>query len=131
MGKRWLPQLKQYVLGIGWRPPIKVLYGQQVFVRPPDQDLPWLDELGEYMWWKKAAMTMALDEVEDLYRLKEKPQRSWKKNPVSTSCMSWCASGDAKRIANVISIGDNEAEMQAAQIAGCVFENRRSRTRRG
>lgn len=123
--QRWLPKLKQYIHGHGSRPPIRVLYGQQAYVRPRDQGLPWVDDIGEHMWWKHAAMTIALDEVDQLYRLKE--DRLEICGDMVLPATSWCASGDAKRIAHIISMGDNEAEMQAAQIAGFAYESNRTK----
>jgi len=132
--KKWLPQLTQYIRGHGARPPIKVIYGQQVYKQPTGTatSLPWVNELGPYMWWKKSAMTMALDEIEELYRL-EDTQRS-PNAELQGGCgrssevlpdVSWCANGDGKRISSVISIGDNEAEMQAAEISAHGHEWRR------
>merc|ERR1711972_1284296 len=71
--KKWLPELRQYIDGHGARPPIKVIYGQRVYKQPTGAaaDLGWVDDLGPYMWWKKAAMTIALDGIQELYRVKE------------------------------------------------------------
>jgi len=111
--KRWLPELKQYIWGHGLRPPIPVYYAQEAYTQPGQRiaDLDWVDELGEYMWWKKAAMVQALEDLDSLYRLREgdpadplRPgQRSFHRKPV--------------RVTNIFSIGDSEAEMQAAVIA--------------
>jgi len=121
--KRWLPELKQYIYGHGSRPPIRVLYGQQAYEQPPTLDeLPWLDALGEHMWWKHGAMTTALCEIEALYRLKddmaEEPEQA-------LPSISWCANSSAKYISNVISMGDNDAEMQAAPLAAVGYKENR------
>eukprot|EP00445_Apocalathium_hangoei_P000619 CAMPEP_0203840026 /NCGR_PEP_ID=MMETSP0359-20131031/532_1 /ASSEMBLY_ACC=CAM_ASM_000338 /TAXON_ID=268821 /ORGANISM="Scrippsiella Hangoei, Strain SHTV-5" /LENGTH=886 /DNA_ID=CAMNT_0050754167 /DNA_START=1 /DNA_END=2661 /DNA_ORIENTATION=+ len=120
--KRWLPRLKQYIHGHGSRPPIRIIYGQQAYKECPQsfahRSLPFVDELGEHMWWKHAAMRNALDEVDDLYRLNglESPT-DLPDHEVLASHLSWCSSASAKRIESVISVGDNEAEMQAATLA--------------
>jgi len=122
--KKWLPLLKQYIFGHCAQPPIKVLYGQRSYkkmykVAASIKDLPWFDELGEYMWWKQAAMNEALDDVERLYRLEGKTDAEME------ACPSWFRSGDSKRITNIISIGDNEAEMQSAELTGLLYNKRR------
>lgn len=129
--KRWLPQVKQYIAGHGARPPIKVLYGQQAYVAPPAslENLDFLDELGPHMWWKKAAMAAALDEVGQLYRLGA-DEESGSEEPTLRP-ISWCSCANSKRIASVISIGDNEAEIQAVEIASMAYDESRSAPRRG
>eukprot|EP00747_Dinoflagellata_sp_TGD_P070608 gnl/TRDRNA2_/TRDRNA2_156671_c0_seq1.p1 gnl/TRDRNA2_/TRDRNA2_156671_c0~~gnl/TRDRNA2_/TRDRNA2_156671_c0_seq1.p1 ORF type:complete len:859 (-),score=111.52 gnl/TRDRNA2_/TRDRNA2_156671_c0_seq1:92-2635(-) len=115
--KKWLPQMKQYIHGHGARAPIKVIYGQRCYKRDSHEleNMPFVDELGEHMWWKKSAMSIALDKVEELYRLAES-RRTWSQ-PLPN--VSWCASAEGKKLWSVVSIGDNEAEMQAAEIASC------------
>jgi len=122
--KKWLPELRQYIDGHGARPPIKVIYGQQAYKQPTGKaaDLGWVDELGPYMWWKKAAMTIALDGIQELYRLGD-AQEYTTNSPLPN--VSWCSHGDSKRIANLISIGDDEAEMQAAGLTAHGYESRR------
>lgn len=113
--KRWLPRLRQYIHGHGSRPPIQIRYGQQDYVRPQNLDgLPWLDDLGEHMWWKHAAMTKALEKVDQLYRMQDETCELTSR---SRQPFSWCSSSESKRIQTVVSIGDNEAEMQAAALA--------------
>ncbi|CAE8707765.1 unnamed protein product, partial [Polarella glacialis] len=119
--KRWLPQLKQYICGHVSRPPIKVIYAQQSFVANLDSGLSHVDEQGEYMLWKKAAMAETLDDMESLYRLSEYEEGS----------VSRCLGSGAVRIANVISIGDSEAEMIGAELASRDFDTRRTAPKRG
>lgn len=109
--KRWLPRLKPYILGHGSRPPVKVLYAQQFYQRQAwarGGEPSFVDETGEFTLWKKDAMDAALGELDDLFRL---PQADLNERT------SWCKGGSAKRIDSVISIGDSEAEMQAAEIS--------------
>jgi len=114
---RWLPDLKQYVCGHGARPPIKVLYGQRAYSQTQiSQGLHWVGGVGEYMWWKQAAMTLALEGIEDLYRLGADTAGAGKKDCQET--FSWCTSMEAKSVSNIISVGDNEAEMQSAELVG-------------
>jgi len=164
--KKWLPQLWPYIKGHGARPPIKVLYGQQAFKRVESlEGLSWIDELGEYMWWKKAAMSLAIENVEELYRLDEGASGgtmmsspsggalispgspasggasiSPSKNSLMSSDMmaaafagtqslSWTSGASSKRLVNLISFGDNEAEMQAAAIARCQMMDVRGKVR--
>jgi hypothetical protein len=119
--KKWLPQLTPYIFGHGYRPEIRIIYGQKVYKEPSPalEDLPWVDECGPYMWWKKAAMTIAMDEIDELYRL---PAQG---SPIGYECVPWYANGDSKHIASVISIGDNDAEMQAPELAAIAHEERR------
>lgn len=118
---RWLPKLTPYIFGHGARPQIRVLHGQQHYSTPDSlQQLPWVDQLGELMWWKQSAMTRALDEVEDLYRLDSDSQKE-----------SWCRSWQSKLVSTIVSVGDNEAEMQAAEISGCLYNERRRRLHLG
>lgn len=124
--KKWLPQLTQYIYGHGARPPIKVIYGQRAY-KPPSgaaAELSWVNDLGPYMWWKKAAMTQALDVVDELYRV-EGYRKKGKSEDVLPSLPLW-ANRDCKRIANLISIGDDEAEMQASELAAASYDDRRS-----
>jgi len=127
--KKWLPQLTQYIYGHGARPPIKVIYGQRAYRRPTGAaaELSWVNDLGPYVWWKKAAMTQALDAVDELYRVGGPSKR--KTEDVLPSLPLW-ANGDCKRIANLISIGDDEAEMQASELAARSYDDRRT-ARRG
>lgn len=143
--RKWLPQLKQYILGHGARPPITVLYGQQLYERPPSgsaaANLGWVDGLGELMWWKKAAMLAALERIDDLYRVdpiagrcRDGPAGSLSAAPAQAEgqpnaratapddsetlpCVPWQADHGAKHLVNVVSIGDSEAEMQASHMA--------------
>jgi len=155
--RKWLPKLKQYILGHGARPPITVLYGQQEYRRSPASSsrLDWVDDLGELMWWKKVAMVNALERIDDLYRVDGMsmlpppmtsptlgPLRSMSA-PLSTASAiaaaaasseeadgeasaededpfprsAWLADRGAKRVVNVVSIGDSEAEMQSSLLA--------------
>jgi len=137
--RKWLPKLKQYIDGHGVRPPIKVLYGQQIYKKPTGAaaSLPWVDDLGPYMWWKKSAMSLALDEVDDLFRvdnaegkrggqaLNEVDDQPDNDSDIFPS-ISWCNHADSKRIASVISVGDDEAEMQAVDLATHNFEEERA-----
>jgi len=139
--KKWLPELKQYIYGHGFRPPIQVLYAQEAFDRPtgPAANLPWLNDLGEYMWWKWSAMAGALEgDLCDLYRLGAGRGAGAGASGAGASGegaeaapISWCAnSGAADRIRSVVSIGDNEAEMQACRLAVCALDQRRGDPRR-
>jgi len=164
--KKWLPELKQYILGHGARPPIKVLYGQLAYAaarkhnRKNCEDLPWVDGLGELMWWKKVAMDNAIGNIEELYRLSpasatlarwdwnlpfgatlggtshcgsvpsmDLPLMGYPLTPLSgdfgaasssasMAAVPWHTDGNAKRLVSLISIGDSEAEMQAAFLSG-------------
>jgi hypothetical protein len=124
--KKWLPELRQYIDGHGARPPIKVIYGQRVYKQPTGAaaNLGWVDDLGPYMWWKKAAMTIALDGIQELYRFKDSV--TMEENPREAfPGVSWCSHGDSKRIASIISVGDDEAEMQAAELSARAYDERR------
>jgi len=69
--KKWLPQLKPYILGHGAQPPISVLYGQTLYkqLAPKRRDLGFVDNQGELTWWKTTAMLEALGWVDALYRV--------------------------------------------------------------
>lgn len=123
--KNWLPRLWPYICGLGQRPPIEVLYGHKFDVRPSSLELPWVDELGIFTQWKEDAMTMALNRVDELYRLSgcnSIPQ--CRRDPLPD--VSWCANSGQKLIANVISVGGGEAEMQAAELACRGYNERRT-----
>jgi hypothetical protein len=126
--KKWLPKLRPFIFGHGAQAPIKIVYAQQVYQKPHSSvaDLPWVDDLGPYMWWKKAAMTLALDEVDELYRLEgcTSPVSERSAAEVCPS-VSWCANAGSKRLASVIAIGDDEAEMQAVELAARNYDERR------
>lgn len=135
--KKWLPALTQYIFGHGARPPIHIIYGQEVCPKTQPRgaaSLPWVDASGPYLWWKRDAMAKALDEIEDLYRLDDgfvlppsaAEERAAAEGEEVLPGISWCADGDAKRLANVVSIGDDEAEMSGAEIAALGSEARRS-----
>eukprot|EP00929_Paragymnodinium_shiwhaense_P104726 TRINITY_DN693_c1_g1_i1.p1 TRINITY_DN693_c1_g1~~TRINITY_DN693_c1_g1_i1.p1 ORF type:complete len:904 (+),score=163.98 TRINITY_DN693_c1_g1_i1:56-2767(+) len=112
---KWLPLLRPYVMGHGFHPPIPIYYGQQVYKRTARADLPWVDDLGEHMWWKKEAMSEALSEADTLYRWRDpKNAEDSGEEPPQTS---WCHSSNMKRVARVISTGDCEFEMQACDLA--------------
>ncbi|CAK9055900.1 WWE domain-containing protein [Durusdinium trenchii] len=110
--KRWLPELRSYIGSSHSERPIKVIYAQQAYVEI-DPTLQFADEQGEYMLWKKAAMDGVLAELDSLVVQAEGtcPRRG--------------------RIANVLSIGDTEAEMTAAQLASLNFDSGRQRPRVG
>lgn len=117
--KRWLPELRSYI-GSGsahCERPIKVIYAQKAYVEV-DATLPFADEQGEYMLWKKAAMTGVLEELDSLYCSECEGPRYWQ-------------DAGNKRIANVLSIGDTEAEMMAAQLASVDFDCSRYLPRMG
>jgi len=102
--QKWLPELTQYIRGHGARPPISVFYGQKEYAKLPEvQDLPFVDELAETVWWKVAAMKQAIDQLDTLYRVETETTRSM---------------GHTRRPLNIIAVGDDEAEMQASQIVG-------------
>jgi len=131
--KKWLPKLNQYILGHGTRPQILVLYGQQEYQRPKPESqaasLGWVDDLGELMWWKKAAMSAVLCRIDDVYRVAGTGIDSGVGS--SSVCsgdqqgcpsdagealkeVTWLADSNAKDLVNLISIGDSEAEMQSS-----------------
>jgi len=110
--KKWLPALTQYIHGHGIAyPPIKVFYSQQVQLRAP-ADVSWVPECDEYALMKRDAMSLALHEIEDLYRM---PEEADKASGMPRS--SWCSSHETKRVASVVSIGNDEAEMTGAELA--------------
>ncbi|CAE7192505.1 unnamed protein product [Symbiodinium sp. CCMP2592] len=106
--KRWLPKLRTHigvhgVHSVRSQHPIKVIYAQQAYCDgSKNQNLPFVDEQGEFMLWKKAAMAGALTELDHLYGLEEKNEA---KVP------------GLLNVVNVVSIGDTEAEMSAAELA--------------
>jgi hypothetical protein len=113
--QRWMPKLKQYIAGHGARPPIEVLYGQELYVRPKPgsalAQLGWVDGLGELTWLKKAAMLKALVRLNDIYRL-ETGGGNWV--PIDRE--------GGRDLASVVSIGDSDAEMQAAELAVLAYK---------
>lgn len=121
--RKWLPQLIPHILGHGALPRINVIYGQMLYRRPTgaSASLPFVDDEGEHMWWKQAAMKNALENVDELYRLTGIHCLSPMRTPTSTQAaehsFSWCACGQAAHVTNVISIGDSEAEMQSTELA--------------
>lgn len=120
--KKWLPQLVPYMFGHGALPPIKIVYGQKVFHRPAMEaaTLPFVDDLGELMLWKRVAMTEVLDNVDELYRLTDLPMSPSRPSTQShcSPAVSWClGSRPNHHVTNIISMGDNEAEMQATGLA--------------
>jgi len=114
--KKWMPELTQYIHGHGSIPPIKVLYSQQVKARSTC-DLASIPEADEYALMKRDAMSLALNEVEDLYRMADEDAEA------GCSRSSWCASGDAKRVSSIVSIGNDEAEMKGAELAALGYES--------
>jgi hypothetical protein len=82
-------------------------------------------EEGPYAWWKKAAMTNVLDDVDKLYRRDANTVSGFSPTSNDEDLISWCDSGAEKRIASVISIGDDNAEMQAVELAAIAHEHRR------
>mmetsp|Transcript_118451 Transcript_118451/g.334923 ORF Transcript_118451/g.334923 Transcript_118451/m.334923 type:complete len:719 (+) Transcript_118451:50-2206(+) len=131
--KKWMPKLREYIFGHGARGAIKLVYGQEAFKRRHKGDISWVDELGEYMWWKADAMTECLNDVEDLYRFgadrADVVTGSSTDNAgveAAAPGSTWCSDSSTKHVLDIISIGDNEAEMQAAEFVGC----RRSMGRR-
>lgn len=125
--KRWLPKLKQYIHGHGSRPPIRIIYGQEAYATyHKDESFPFVDDLGPHMWWKHAAMKQALYEVDELYRLNSCSSPRLTLDPQAMPGVSWCTSAGSKHIESVISVGDNEAEMQAATISSFKHESCRS-----
>jgi len=105
--KRWLPKLRTHigvhgVHSVRSQHPIKVIYAQQAYCDgSKNQNLPFVDEQGEFMLWKKAAIAGALTELDHLYGLEEKNE----------------AKPGLLNVVNVVSIGDTEAEMSAAELA--------------
>ncbi|CAJ1354467.1 unnamed protein product, partial [Effrenium voratum] len=109
--QRWLPNLRRHI-GSHTERPIRVLYAQEAYIH---QDLPFVDDQMEYMWWKKAAMASFLAEVDNIY---------------SGSTGAVRPDG-AKRLSNVVSIGDTEAEMRAAELVCQNFDSNRHMPKRG
>ena len=107
--KRWLPKLRTHigVHSVHSQHPIKVIYAQQAYC-DGRQDLPFVDEQGEFMLWKKAAMAGALTELDRLYGLENEKSEPGQKNSNSAR---------PAKLVNVVSIGDTEAEMSAAELA--------------
>ncbi|CAE7946878.1 unnamed protein product, partial [Symbiodinium sp. KB8] len=102
--KRWLPKLRTHigvhgVHSVRSQHPIKVIYAQQAYC--DGSNLPFVDEQGEFMLWKKAAMAGALTELDHLYGLQGEEKNEAK----------------LLNVVNVVSIGDTEAEMSAAELA--------------
>eukprot|EP00927_Polykrikos_kofoidii_P082466 TRINITY_DN8208_c0_g2_i1.p1 TRINITY_DN8208_c0_g2~~TRINITY_DN8208_c0_g2_i1.p1 ORF type:complete len:1026 (+),score=124.44 TRINITY_DN8208_c0_g2_i1:87-3164(+) len=148
--KKWLPKLAPTFFGHGTLcPPIQVLYGQQEYQRPradsSASQLGWVDDLGELMWWKKVAMSTALERIDNFYRVAPVPQSpsslvvasrssssssssSSNGNPMDAKVggadsgetlenVPWQADYNTKNLVNLISIGDNDAEIQSATLA--------------
>lgn len=116
--KKWLPKLKQYILGHGTRPRIQVLYGQQEYCRPragsKASELPWVDDLGELTWWKKAAMSSALDRIDDIYRVAPAPMSPGKNGGgsgasggIASSTASGAATGTSSNAAGSGGLADS------------------------
>lgn len=105
--KKWLPQLKKYILGHGARPPIAVYYGQQEYRPPPDANLRWRDPF-EQILWKRAAMLNCLDQLDDHYRVA----------PGSTY------GEGSTTLTNIISIGDSPAEIKAAFLTPMTYQHK-------
>eukprot|EP00930_Biecheleria_cincta_P022743 TRINITY_DN16561_c0_g1_i1.p1 TRINITY_DN16561_c0_g1~~TRINITY_DN16561_c0_g1_i1.p1 ORF type:complete len:781 (-),score=135.74 TRINITY_DN16561_c0_g1_i1:116-2434(-) len=112
--KRWLPQLRPYIGGQVSRRQIKVLYAQQAYVPNTIPDLGYVDDQGEYMWWKKVAIDGALNEVDSMYGFDE------------DDASSRYLGRRTKRVSSIISIGDSEAEMRATELAGQDFNLNRT-----
>ena len=118
--KRWLPKLRTHigVHSIHSQHPIKVIYAQQAYC-DASLNLPFVDEQGEFMLWKRAAMAGALTELDHLYGLEDKSDTMQNMhnmhNMHNMNMRSMCSS--SARLVNVISIGDTEAEMSAAELA--------------
>ena len=103
--KRWLPKLRTHigVHSVHSQHPIKVIYAQQAYCDASvGEDLPFVDEQGEFMLWKKAAMAGALTELDRLYGLETASEG---------------LRAVHSKLVNVVSIGDTEAEMSAAELA--------------
>eukprot|EP00929_Paragymnodinium_shiwhaense_P055152 TRINITY_DN27660_c0_g1_i1.p1 TRINITY_DN27660_c0_g1~~TRINITY_DN27660_c0_g1_i1.p1 ORF type:complete len:841 (+),score=147.43 TRINITY_DN27660_c0_g1_i1:256-2778(+) len=70
--KKWLPMLREYILGVGCSWHIPVLYGKQEYKQPKPgsmaASLAWVDDQGELMWWKHAAMLEVLTRLDCAYR---------------------------------------------------------------
>jgi len=129
--KKWLPRLTQHILGHGMRPPIPVYYGQREYQlsRPGTAaaKLSWIDECGELMWWKKAAMQTALENIDKIYRVVTR----FTGNQVSAEeppQVPWQGDSGSRGVVNLLSIGDNEAEMQAPVLAAVVSRSMAERS---
>lgn len=143
--KKWLPELTEYILGHGTRPPITVIYGQTLYRYPPpgseSASLGWVDCQGALTWWKTVAIFSALGRLDELYRLAQetrKSQNSTSSSPVpSSSCENPLQQvqsdekvlppvprsfGGLAHLFNVISIGDNVAEMRASWLATTMWQ---------
>ena len=107
--RRWLPELRSYIGSAHSERPIKVIYAQEAYVEV-DPKLGFADSQGEYMLWKKAAMNGVLAELESLYD---------------------GLRGGTRRITNVVSVGDTEAEMCAAELASVDYDGSRHLPRLG
>jgi len=152
---RWLPKLKQHIHGHGFLPPIKIFYGhheyQQAKWSKASANEKFVCEFDEQMWWKKAAMTHAMEKMEELSRadyarrrgdgrlglMSDTPlageagssslQPPEKTKPSATPSgsnwpaaeeYSWCHDRLGNFMSNIIAIGDDEAEMEAATLLG-------------
>lgn len=133
--KKWLPHLKEYILGHGSRPPIQVLYGQREYKRPRPgsvaADLSWVDALGELMLWKKFAMSSALEQLDTLYRVGPRSATSATASAASADAGTSEARETAPQfLMNILTIGDSEAEMQSAELAALSFRRNLTRHKR-
>eukprot|EP00928_Gymnodinium_smaydae_P077245 TRINITY_DN6047_c0_g1_i1.p1 TRINITY_DN6047_c0_g1~~TRINITY_DN6047_c0_g1_i1.p1 ORF type:complete len:746 (+),score=149.10 TRINITY_DN6047_c0_g1_i1:147-2384(+) len=115
--RKWLPKLARYIFGHGTRPPIQILYAKEAMETRwggsgPDADLPYVDGLRNYMLWKKEAMIEALSRVDDIYRVAPTDG-----NDDGAQATPRTRDRGAARLVNLLSVGDNEAEMQAPLLA--------------
>jgi len=124
--KKWLPALTPHIHGHGLEcPPIKVLYSQQVQLRAPG-DVPWVPEWDEFALMKRDAMSLALHDVAELYRMADEIDEM-----SSLPRPSWCSSSGARRVSNIVSVGNDEAEMMGAELAAFGYGNWRRCPRKG
>jgi len=133
--KKWLPELKQYILGHGDRPKILVLYGQKEYKRPVPgsvaSELPFVDQLGEQLSFKKAAMSAVLGRVDELYRIPGAGRDRERGLVGELPQVPWHADRDDKHVWNFLSIGDSDAEMKAMWLTAFQYQQNKFGRGRG
>jgi hypothetical protein len=151
---KWLPVLKPYILGHGTIPQIQVIYGQAEYRRPQPgseaENIDFVDELHELLWWKVEGMSHALTHMDEIYRVVPHSRSSGaamrSSGSSSAQFSQWPTTNaglhdgvfpevpfpaNSKDLMNLISIGDSEAEMKAGQLAAYLWKSGARKVQRG
>jgi len=117
---KWMPKLGEYIFGHGFRPSIKVLYGQVEYKKAPRAYTPANDvedlQFSELVLWKKVAMCNVLKQLHELYRVA--PSSGTTDETISS------LKNGPDNLLNIVSIGDSEFEMVSGELVTLEYQDR-------